>query len=239
MKMRAGIYKTIGPSFVRMTLPIRSLMSMFYIYHPDEGRTYRPRRQGTFLVILSFFFIASISAQDSTKTDFSGRCFCDNCVKYSKNREAQKTVTKTIVEKKNPIVLLKKKEFKLNEEGASVDTGQVYILKNVRFVAEQAIFMDRSYYELDQLVVFLRKNPTVKISINGHVNGPGSPNTPYYQKLSEDRCQAVQMYLMEHGVKAGRLNKKGFGNSKMLFPAPVSEYESEANRRVEIIITAK
>ncbi len=194
------------------------------------------------LFIFSFFIaLTNLSAQTSG-LDLSGRCSCESCVKAQKHRDSLMGITKTkvvVAEKKEPVILPKKKEFKLNEEGASVDTGQVYILKNVRFVAEQAIFMDRSYYELDQLVVFLKKNPTVKISINGHVNGPGSPNTPYYQKLSEDRCQAVQMYLMEHGVKAGRLNKQGFGNSKMLFPAPVSEYESEANRRVEILITAK
>lgn len=190
------------------------------------------------LFIFSFFIAMTLSAQTSD-LDLSGKCFCESCLKAQKNHDTTTTVkTKVVLNKKDLCPFPQKKEFTLNEVGASIDTGQVYVLKHVRFVAEQAIFMDRSYLELDQLTNFLRKNPSVKISINGHVNGPGSPNTDYYQKLSEDRCQAVQMYLMEHGIKANRLSKKGFGNSKMLFPAPVSESESEANRRVEIVITA-
>ncbi len=191
------------------------------------------------LIFLCLISVARLSAQshDSTKTDFSGRCFCESCIKAHKEH-------KPFVEKKTQVAqekikAPKKKEFTLTEVGASIDTGQIYVLKHVRFVAEQSIFMDRSYLELDQLYKFLLMNPTVKISIQGHVNGPGSPNTPYYQKLSEDRTQAVQMYLMEHGIKSARLSKKGFGNSKMLFPSPESEPEAEANRRVEILITAK
>ncbi|MCX6183216.1 MAG: OmpA family protein [Bacteroidetes bacterium] len=191
-----------------------------------------------YFLILSSLFITALSAQDSTKLDLSGRCFCDHCVKYGKQRETKKITIAQ--EESNEIVrIYKKKEFSLNEAGASIDTGQVYVLQHVRFVESQAVFIEKSFPELDQLVAFLKKNPTVKISIQGHVNGPGSPNTEAYQKLSEDRCQAVQMYLMEHGIKANRIDKKGFGNTRMIFPAAINEKETAANRRVEIIITAK
>ncbi|MFM7023897.1 MAG: OmpA family protein [Flavobacteriales bacterium] len=195
------------------------------------------------LFIFSFLVGWSTLSAQGPVIDYSGRCFCESCTKASQRRDSVAAITKkTPVDKTVTTVVeptVKKSKFNLTESGASIDTGMVYVFRNVRFVHEQAVFMDKSFPELDQLVAFLKKNPTVKISIQGHVNGPGQPNNDYYQNLSEARCQAVQMYLMEHGIKSNRLSKKGFGNSKMLFPAPTNESEAEANRRVEIVITAK
>jgi len=134
----------------------------------------------------------------------------------------------------------KKKDFTLMDGIANLDTGQVYILKHVRFVAEQDVFLDYSATkELDELALFLKKNPTVRISINGHVNGPGVPNSDYYQNLSEARAHRVQMFLMNKGIRSSRLDNKGFGNRFMIYPAPNNEAEAEANRRVEVVIIAK
>lgn len=193
----------------------------------------------------------------------TGRCFCDNCIKtYHKHDNAEAFVVRgneylLHIESATPanVKLLfkefpsssstaqtatKKKQFTLKDGIKNLDTGQVYILQHVRFITEKADFLDyHANEELNQLAAFMNKNPTVRISINGHVNGPSGVNSPYYQKLSEDRSHAVMMYLMEKGIRGARMNTKGFGNTKMIFPAPVNEAEAEANRRVEIVIIAK
>lgn len=193
----------------------------------------------------------------------TGRCFCDNCLRSFHKHDKPEifvgantqfllhiesdTPTKVSLIYKNNVVanttsseVKKKKDFSLKDGIANLDTGQVYILKHVRFVAEQDVFLDYSATrELDELALFLKKNPTVRISINGHVNGPGVPNSDYYQQLSEARTHRVQMFLMEKGIRGSRLNIKGFGNTQMIYPAPNNEAEAEANRRVEIIIIAK
>jgi outer membrane protein OmpA-like peptidoglycan-associated protein len=193
----------------------------------------------------------------------TGRCFCDNCLRSFHKHDKPEifvgantqfllhiesaTPTKVKLIFKNNVVVnttstdvKKKKDFSLKDGIANLDTGQVYILKHVRFVAEQDIFIDYSATrELDELAIFLKKNPTVRISINGHVNGPGVPNNDYYQNLSEARTHRVQMFLMNKGIRGSRLNTKGFGNTQMIFPAPNNEAEAEANRRVEIVIIAK
>jgi len=193
----------------------------------------------------------------------TGRCFCDNCIKaYHKHDNAEAFVVRgneylLHIETASPAnvklvfkefsapvnatqAVTKKKQFTLKDGIKNLDTGQVYILQEVRFVTEKALFLDyHANEELNKLAAFLNKNPTVKITINGHVNGPSGVNSTYYQTLSEDRAHAVMMYLMEKGIRGARMNTKGFGNTKMIFPAPVNEAEAEANRRVEIVIIAK
>ena len=50
-----------------------------------------------------------------------------------------------------------------------------------------------------------------------------------------------QSHIKNHlttSVDKGRIDFKGYGNSKMLYPNPKSPYQQSANRRVEIKITS-
>ena len=48
---------------------------------------------------------------------------------------------------------------------------------------------------------------------------------------------AVLDYLIELGVDELRLEAQGRGSTQMLFPDPKTDWQNEANRRVEILIT--
>ena len=84
----------------------------------------------------------------------------------------------------------------------------------------------------------MNQNPNVAIEVEGHVNGPGQKNSKDYQELSYNRAYAVKAYLIKSGVDKGRIDFKGYGNSKMLYPNPNSPFQESANRRVEIKITS-
>jgi outer membrane protein OmpA-like peptidoglycan-associated protein len=98
--------------------------------------------------------------------------------------------------------------------------------------------LPKSRPALSSLLLFLQKNPNVKIEIQGHANGPKRKNVKEFRKLSENRAAAIKKYLTFEGVSKKRLSVEGFGNAMMLFPDPQTEEESELNRRVEIKITA-
>jgi len=98
--------------------------------------------------------------------------------------------------------------------------------------------LPKSKPALSSLLLFLEKNPNVKIEIQGHANGPKRKNLKEFRKLSESRAEAVKKQLAFQGVSKKRLDVEGFGNAMMLFPDPQTEIESELNRRVEIKIVA-
>lgn len=96
--------------------------------------------------------------------------------------------------------------------------------------------LPKSKPALSSLLLFLQKNPNVKIEIQGHANGPKRKNLKEFRKLSENRAEAVKKYLTFEGISKKRLLVEGYGNAMMLFPDPQTEEESELNRRVEIKI---
>jgi flagellar motor protein MotB len=98
--------------------------------------------------------------------------------------------------------------------------------------------LPKSKPALSSLLLFLQKNPNVKVEIQGHANGPKRKNLKEFRKLSENRAGAIKKYLTFEGINKKRLTIEGFGNAMMLFPDPQTEEESELNRRVEIKIVA-
>jgi outer membrane protein OmpA-like peptidoglycan-associated protein len=87
--------------------------------------------------------------------------------------------------------------------------------------------------ELDSLVAFLIKHPTVRMGISGHTDDVGAD--AYNLDLSERRAQAVQEYLTAHGVESTRLRAKGFGETKPVADN-LTETGRQANRRVECVV---
>jgi len=115
--------------------------------------------------------------------------------------------------------------------------GETAVLRDLFFVGDQAVLLKASEPELPKILKFMQINPNLKIEIGGHINGPGlvMENEPEWrQTLSARRAQYVYAYLLKNGIPAERMMYKGYDNTRMLFPHPVSERESEQNRRVEI-----
>lgn len=109
---------------------------------------------------------------------------------------------------------------------------------DITFLGDQTEIYYKSIPALEELVNFLTVNENVKIKVIGHANGPNTlkRGPAFYKKASEKRAESVRDYLISHGVDAGRLVTMGAGNTEMLFPDPKTDWETEANRRVEIEI---
>ncbi len=143
--------------------------------------------------------------------------------------------------------LIEKRNYLLPDDSLSiVDT--IYLRKIVPesyleiipfyFEGNTDKLLPKSKPALSSLLLFLQKNPNVKIEIQGHANGPKRKNLKEFRKLSENRAEAIKKFLTFEGINKKRLTVDGFGNAMMLFPDPQTEEESELNRRVEIKITS-
>lgn len=94
--------------------------------------------------------------------------------------------------------------------------------------------LPKSKPALNALLLFLKENPSVKIQIEGHANGPNQKNLKEFKRLSERRAEAIKKYLMFEGISKKKLTVEGFGNAMMIYPEPQTDEQSELNRRVEI-----
>ncbi|WP_019988080.1 OmpA family protein [Rudanella lutea] len=81
----------------------------------------------------------------------------------------------------------------------------------------------------------LQKYQDTDILVEGHADATGSDELNL--RLSRQRADAVADYLKAQGVKAGRMDEKGYGESQ-----PVADNDTEAgrqkNRRVDIAVFA-
>lgn len=116
-----------------------------------------------------------------------------------------------------------------------LELGAVLNFKNIKFISNKSTIMEESFNEIIKLYSFLIANEKIKIEVAGHVNGTGR-NRFSYQRLSMKRAKSVFEELIEMGINKDRLKYKGYGNRKPLFVHPISNEQSSANRRVEIIV---
>jgi OOP family OmpA-OmpF porin len=83
-----------------------------------------------------------------------------------------------------------------------------------------------------QIADLLKNNPSLKLSIEGHTDNVGNPQSN--KTLSEQRAKAVVAAVVSQGIDASRLSAVGWGQER-----PVADNRSEEgrakNRRVEIV----
>jgi len=114
-----------------------------------------------------------------------------------------------------------------------VKVGETIALENVYFEYDEADLLTESFVELDKLVKFLENHPTVEIEIAGHTDSLGSDE--YNLKLSQMRTKSVAEYIYSEGISMGRVQYKGYGESKPKAPNATEEGRA-MNRRVEFVI---
>lgn len=85
---------------------------------------------------------------------------------------------------------------------------------------------------IDQIAGALKKEPLLKIAIEGHTDNTG--DAAHNKKLSNDRANTVLNALVSNGIEKTRLSAKGFGAERPLV-ANDSEDNKAKNRRVELI----
>lgn len=106
-------------------------------------------------------------------------------------------------------------------------------LENIYFDFDSSTLSDTARQALSRNFETLKKNPPVKIRIEGHCDERGSDD--YNLALGERRAQAAFRYLTSLGIPAGRLSTISYGNEK-----PADRGHDEAawakNRRDEFVI---
>lgn len=132
---------------------------------------------------------------------------------------------------------LKSSDNTNNTEGNKVvekpKVDKAVVLKNVFFDTDKAVLKPESFAELNKLKLFLNENPTVRIEIRGHTDNEGSDT--HNLDLSERRANAVKDFLIQKGIKAERLQSKGFGESMPVDNNDTPQARAN-NRRTEFVI---
>ncbi len=107
-------------------------------------------------------------------------------------------------------------------------------LKDIFFDFDKAVIRDDAVPILDENVEWLKANPRVRITIEGHCDERGT--NEYNLALGERRARAAKEYLVAAGIDPGRIVTISYGEERPF----VLGHDEEAwrwNRRAHFVIT--
>ncbi len=117
-----------------------------------------------------------------------------------------------------------------------IQLNKSYRINDIYFDFNSVNLTGESKMVLDQLIEFLKDNPSIKIEIQGHTDNIGKDAENL--KLSENRAKSVLEYMVANQVPEKRLTFKGYGKT-----IPVATNDTEEgrakNRRTVFVITSK
>ncbi|HXD94657.1 MAG TPA: OmpA family protein, partial [Bacteroidia bacterium] len=128
--------------------------------------------------------------------------------------------------------------------------GDNFVMKSIYFYPNTYALKKSSLNELQKLLEYLLSNENISIEIQGHSNGDHhiAKNKAYStlgeewnfegsaKALSQKRAEAIKKYLENNGIKAERLEAKGYGGKKPIIKDPQTNEEGQLNIRVELVI---
>ena len=107
-----------------------------------------------------------------------------------------------------------------------------FIALYINFDTNKATIKPDSKPIVEQIVVLLKNNPGLKVSIEGHTDNTGTPVRN--KTLSKERAQSVVSALVSAGIDKQRLSAIGWGQEKPIADNRTDEGKAK-NRRVEIV----
>lgn len=102
------------------------------------------------------------------------------------------------------------------------------------FASGQSVILPAANNKLDQVAELMKKQPERKATVEGHTDADGSD--AFNLMLSQQRADAVRIYLIARGVDSSRISAIGLGESRPVADNRTSEGKAN-NRRVEIVLS--
>jgi outer membrane protein OmpA-like peptidoglycan-associated protein len=127
------------------------------------------------------------------------------------------------------------KEVRLNNtlEVKELKVGEAYTINDILYDYNSDILSAKSKFILREFARFLKANPGIKITIQGHTDSDG--DDAKNMDLSDRRAKGVEKYLVSLGIDPKRLDAKGYGETKPKVENDTPENKAK-NRRTDFLI---
>lgn len=134
------------------------------------------------------------------------------------------------LKKSSPLKIILKASKTLFEKN---EVGQVIEL-DIKYDLGKATIRPDAALELNKLVDFLIKNPSVKVEVGSHTDVRGTEEENL--KLSQRRAESAVRYIVKKGIGSTRLIPLGYGEDDLKIANATTEQEHQLNRRTTIKI---
>ena len=113
---------------------------------------------------------------------------------------------------------------------------KVITIDKIYFDYDKATIREESLPALEKILDYLNYYSQITVELSAHTDSRGSDS--YNKRLSQKRAESTVKWLIDQGVKASRLEPKGYGESKLVNHCKngvkCSDEDHMKNRRVEL-----
>lgn len=118
-------------------------------------------------------------------------------------------------------------------DAAAAQERELFISEDIFFMYNSAVLSADAQAILQDKAQWLKANPRIKISIEGHTDERGT--VAYNLALGNQRAENTKNFLIELGIGAGRMRTVSYGEERPLDPG-VDESAWSRNRRAHFEI---
>ncbi len=122
------------------------------------------------------------------------------------------------------------------ERGIEGEVFESKLLKDIRFGYNKYDIRAADEEILRENAAFLKKNPQMRIQIEGHCDERGT--SEYNLALGERRANSTKRYLSSLGISSDRISTISFGKEKPLDPGHYEEAWAK-NRRAHLVVLSR
>ena len=122
------------------------------------------------------------------------------------------------------------------EQGIEGEVFESKLLKDIRFDYDKYDIRREDEGILKENAAFLKKNPKMKIQIEGHCDERGT--VEYNLALGERRANSTKRYFVSLGITSDRISTISYGKERPLDPGHNEEAWAK-NRRAHIVVLSK
>ena len=114
--------------------------------------------------------------------------------------------------------------------------GDLIEMPQIYYDFNQFKIRDDAKFNLDKVVAFMRRYPSLSLELGSHTDARGS--SKYNKSLSQNRADEAVRYIIMQGIDGSRLIARGYGESQLRNKCAnyiyCSEEDHQFNRRTEI-----
>ncbi|NOT73327.1 MAG: OmpA family protein [Cyclobacteriaceae bacterium] len=138
---------------------------------------------------------------------------------------------KTVIKKDSSQVIAQIMEPEV--QAPVLKTDSLITLSEFLFETNSSTLQSEHFSELDSVIGFMIKHPSLVIKITGHTDNTGKESNN--KTLSFKRAEVVAEYIIDNGVGLDRVTFEGLGSSRPLM-SNTTEAGRRKNRRVEMLM---
>ncbi len=126
---------------------------------------------------------------------------------------------------------------KPSRPGVVVKKNEIALRRQISFATGSDEILPNSEHILLEVADALLRNPDLElVEIQGHTDNSGARELN--MRLSQQRAESVQRWLVQHGVESARLMAKGYGPTRPVAPN-ITQQNRARNRRVQFRIVRR